>query len=429
MHSYTSRPLIPDDLVEKLKADPKLDATKSMVTTKEWRRIRLSLVKTDTGGNSPDGPVVLPEDELGTSYTLEDRKTWLHYASEIGDPCVALEIIRLGATIDSRDNKGHTPLSRGMMMASWSSLIVADANASTPWALCPDPVAAEKNIDRMRWVCRLLVEQHADVNVVVDDIAPLDYACLAKDWEAIELLLVHGAEPRRQDEDESPVGQLCSEGDDKERFHKLVAAAGKRVRRPPRICPCWSGKVISECHGAGPKPYPVLYVCRCGSGKSYGRCCSKRGIEYWEQWDEEDQWICYVQKKALQFPKLSDGMPPVDVSQLAESMRSFLSINNDPGFRSALSQVDPEFIRQEQVACIKELLRPVEDLMVPLGLVDPAFAYALAKAQFLPIPRGRSYFSKDDGAERATEWNNLVDEYISQGTDLRPRIEIESRED
>ncbi|EPQ56126.1 hypothetical protein GLOTRDRAFT_74639 [Gloeophyllum trabeum ATCC 11539] len=63
--------------------------------------------------------------------------------------------------------------------------------------------------------------------------------------------------------------------------------------------------------------------------------------------------------------------------------------------------------------------------MVPSGLADPAFAYAISKADFCPIPRGRSFVSKEEGTELSDVWNGFVDEYIAQGSDERPRVEIE----
>ncbi|KAL6299291.1 hypothetical protein BKA93DRAFT_611454 [Sparassis latifolia] len=66
--------------------------------------------------------------------------------------------------------------------------------------------------------------------------------------------------------------------------------------RPPRFCLCWSNKYLSQCHDAGPVPYPPAFLCKCRSRETYGRCCSRSDIQMREEWSEEMQMI---QTKAL----------------------------------------------------------------------------------------------------------------------------------
>lgn len=215
----------------------------------------------------------------------------------------------------------------------------------------------------------MLLGQHADVTVELGGISILDWACLAGDWEMIELLLLHGAHPR--------TGRLGEHKADKERFERLVEETDRRQGRPPRPCPCWSGKALAECHAAAPQAYPPAYSCPCGSG----RCCLKRGVEYTEQWDEGEQRIRSRRKGEVDVGTEAED-PAGDVTSLIESMQQ-MSVKKGPHGAGRSGRVDPREAERIYTAAIA---RCVKDALVPKGLVDPAFVYAMPKAGFCPMP-------------------------------------------
>ncbi|EPQ56125.1 hypothetical protein GLOTRDRAFT_137956 [Gloeophyllum trabeum ATCC 11539] len=428
MPTNTSKPLIPPELLDQLRTDPTLAVDTTMSTTPKWHKIRTNLVKMFTPGNMTADDILALEGGIRPSipqhnpFTPADARTWLHYAAHMGSPCVALEIIRLGGTIDLKDAHGYTPLALGMWVMASYAVANIGRRRGVSWCSGADPVAAERMAARTRWVCRLLVEQHADVNVVVDDMAPLEYACFVQDWEMIELLLTHGADAGRRDsQGRLPMDRLSGARADKKRFLKLVAETKGRPR-PARPCPCWSGKALAACHAAGPQPYPAEYTCRCGSGKPYARCCTKRGIEYWEEWDEKDQWIRNSERKRIKLKMKAGSMDPADVLRMQANMGR---LQQDAAYQADLRRLGPQGAQAMFDDYFGKIVRLVREEMVPRGVVDPAFAYAMPKTQMLPLPKGRSFCSKQDGTELATAWNAAVDAYIVEVTDARPRAEIE----
>lgn len=124
---------------------------------------------------------------------------------------------------------------------------------------------------RLTSVARILIEQHADVNATVDGLSILELSCRWKDWETIALLLKHHAHV-------SPSTLLQFRSlTDQRKFTAMVQSASVESVRPPRLCPCWSGQFVPDCHGQKSIEYPLDYVCVCGTGKTYVNCCRMRG--------------------------------------------------------------------------------------------------------------------------------------------------------
>ncbi|KZT01523.1 uncharacterized protein LAESUDRAFT_459678 [Laetiporus sulphureus 93-53] len=217
-------------------------------------------------------------------------------------------------------------------------------------------------------IATTLVEQHADVNVVMDGCSPLTYACQALQWPLIELLLLHGARlPSRQ-----PSGLFdgLSSRSDSSRFAALVKKIGPVPSRPPRPCPCWSGKPLSKCHAADQHLYPAHFFCPCGSRKSYGYCCSRREFQTYEAWHTGLERIeIRTERPSLDLPAVRVLAQIPNAKELSGMMYNFDGFMNlPPGY-------------QEQN---KRMRCAMADRLLALRAVDPGYAYAMKEVDFIP---------------------------------------------
>lgn len=267
-------PHLPADFISKMKADPMMADWSSMVFSAEFQAERWKIIdhSVDKGPDQLAG-IKLPvsPEVLNTAGMTFGQ---IHFSAIAADPLHLCEMIRLGADMDLKDSEGNTPLSLAMV-----SLM---GYRELPGACSP------LMIQRLRFVARTLIEQHANVNITSNTgMSNLHMACQAKDWELIELLLLHGAHTTIPGSKlRPPIDQLTS-ASDKKRFRDLVKS---RKQRPPQPCPCWSNKLLVDCH-ATEQPYPHKFYCTCGSRKPYEKCCRKRNIFVYEKWDEESRYI------------------------------------------------------------------------------------------------------------------------------------------
>jgi hypothetical protein len=179
------------------------------------------------------------------------------------------------------------------------------------------------------------------------------------------LLLLHGATTSS-----STLSRFRSTTDQK-RFSDLLKSSGSRRPRPPRICPCWSGKIVSECHGRTGQPYPLEYMCVCGSGKIYQRCCHKRGKLVIEKWDNKSQRILHDYDRSQTIPAALRGR--------YEEVMAFHGILNEVREALGEEQTTPD------IGDVVGLQRKMATTLLSKGLIDPAFAYATNRANFLPM--------------------------------------------
>ena len=270
---------------------------------------------------SPNSPFALQDSAEG--FTKEAKRTYLHFHAKEGDVLSVSELITFGATPGMADTSGKTPLhlvGHEMLMVKNPRIVVVKADGS-------GLTNKKRQYARLAWVLRILVEQHADINIMIGNCSLLDLSCDWMDWDIITILLKHGAIP-------SSSASLFKLSIHQNRFSDLVRSFGGSPR-PARICPCWSGKSVSECHGKSSLPYPLKYMCVCGSMKTYERCCHKRGRFVSEKWDPVSQ------RNLLSYDD-TRPIPPVAQHELASDL-------------------------------LKE------------GIIDPAFAYAMGKTEFLPM--------------------------------------------
>ncbi|KAJ7510300.1 hypothetical protein B0H11DRAFT_1183000 [Mycena galericulata] len=282
-----------------------------------------------------------------------------------------MKAISTGATVDkaTADTSVATPLCLAVAQ-------LALVTSPSVYGLRPDGTSMEaveliRQASRLKSVIRILVEQHADVRRTMDGQPLIDLVCRSRAWDMITLFLEHGAAPPEN------LTALFPTASDRAKFTSIPVP--KSTGRPARPCPCWSGRIVDECHAKQAQPYPSRYMCVCGSGKAYEKCCLARGSHVLQKWDPTLQRI------------MSEYEPIPYVTQ----------INIHPGGGQEFGE-----------------------RLKALGIVDPAFSYACTRSQFVPTPLSRTG-SRYVAESRQKEWNAFVDEYIDTQGDQRSREDIE----
>ncbi|KIJ67896.1 hypothetical protein HYDPIDRAFT_25357 [Hydnomerulius pinastri MD-312] len=192
---------LPVDIVEKIKKDSIMSDFESFVFSPDFQTVRLSIA--------------------GRAAAL------------LGDPLLAYEIIRLGAVIDLADHEGQTPLlkaTNALALCHISSAVESPclsfayaASGQSPRRAAPQETKRRNLLKRLHHVIKVLVEQHADVNCVVHGLSPLYGVCQACDWELVELLLRHGANPDAWAASAKAPASVFTTNQDKEKFRALRA--------------------------------------------------------------------------------------------------------------------------------------------------------------------------------------------------------------
>ncbi|KAJ7685508.1 hypothetical protein DFH06DRAFT_1158696 [Mycena polygramma] len=348
----------------------------------------------------------------GAASELYERYSFLHAAIDETDVFLACELIRLGAHIDQENGKGQSPLLQtlGRMWELQISTFKTPASPSEPQHTCiPTGKQLENAQKRLRYLAVVLIEQHANVNATLEwqgtVVSSVHIACILEEWELVALLLKHGAQ--------SKPGPVCTDvktflhnAAARRRFNDLKKAENGSAR-PPQMCPCFSGRLLSECHSQS-LPYPDHFVCACVSRKEYGKCCKVGGVRtLTEIWEEETKSIQVWQ--SLRFPTVTFSSPEThDV--VMEHFKGeggmdimLLRFIGDPTSRILWTEA-------LDIACREKL-------------ADAAFVFAYLKTGFFPILPAKD----KDGKERCHEkqkWNAAVDAYIDSGIDTRPHSEI-----
>jgi hypothetical protein len=367
-------PQLPADFVTNVLSLPFMKGFVSVALLPEFQETRFAMtngrdfLSADHLVAVLDGPA-----ELGGDV----QRTNLHIAAMVGDPILVCEMIRLGATIDMADASGKTPLFLAVESLAHLSAALAIGVDQCVTADLPKgrsmkrthtvQVSRNDGLLRLQYVIRLLLEQHADPNCSGDGQTPLHMACKFQNWDLIELLLTYGANPLPPRPPGSRVPSpptFFRSNADKARFRALIASTSGSSR-PPRMCPCFSGNTLATCHDAEDKPFPLDFLCRCGSQKNFRKCCSKRRFTSYERWNEAEQWILPCETRPSPF-LVPVGEPSDDFVDVAESAGVTIpKINITDGEVAAIYQ-----------QCAAELSSR--------GLIDPAFEYAMKRVDFIP---------------------------------------------
>lgn len=212
----------------------------------------------------------------------------------------------------------------------------------------------------------MLVEQHSDVHKTINNLSVLQLAYNAQCWDLIVLLIKHGARP-------SPNFHFSSSADENRISSLLKINRGSA--RPPRLCPCWSGKTIGDCH-ATLRPYPLKYICVCGSGKIYERCCHSKNAIVLEHWDPVRNRVKHDYEVQLNDP-YRQAVERMDAT--AHMVHQMLAKS---GGESA--SLPPPLTAEDDIKRRAEASRKALELLEPHGVLDAAFAYAWRKAGFCP---------------------------------------------
>ncbi|KIM41985.1 hypothetical protein M413DRAFT_445175 [Hebeloma cylindrosporum] len=358
----------------------------------------------------------------GFGFDEASGRDVLHLAATVGDVLLTHELLYLGFDPNVSDKEGVSPLFMALYTAAQAvdPRIVAMTRPYRTYMISKNeldlPGGPKQILTRQSSIVGALIEQHADVNKTCYGVSLLELALRAKDWPSVALLLKHGADPNVM----TPVRlELCTFSPDQRniffQFVKRMALA-KGAERPPRKCPCWSGKTLNECHGVPDAkiPYPLEYICFCGTKKAHSKCCSKKPVGVLTKWNESIQRISVLTDSA------------VDESQAFRTALRRIQALDFPEFR------DPNNPAPRQISGDN---LPFSDLdpgtlerfrkeMVRLGIVDPAFAYGMTKLRF-PLPANRASALKLMRKAYQSNWNAAIDEYISLGVDPRSTAEIE----
>lgn len=378
------RPCLPASLVEKFKADPLVSFLPSVVFKPATEKIRIDFVSTNVCSSSQIQTPNEPKDDIAAHTTVlsdykisptltniidqEQNLTWLHKAVEHMDLPFAHELIRLGIPLDVQRRDGSTALQISLDYLLEFDQILRSLGTS------PQSTPAREKAKRVpliqERIAILLIEQHADVNLGSNGNTPLSAAVGARRWPLVDLLLSHGAIP-------PPMRQLqFKPASDRIRYKALVAKHKTPTARPPRPCPCWSGKLLADCHAAGPLPYPADFICKCGSAKVYAKCCSKRDFRIEERWEESRKCIAARSIGGVLLPKPDVNDPEAHAEQMRILNKSMGAIG--------LMAKDQESFR---LLAAKMQSRRSAWIMRGFGArpdADPAYLYALLKASFFP---------------------------------------------
>lgn len=369
-------PHLPADFLRKLNADPMMADYESAIYSSEFQDVRLAIVDhKDEMGPDNRSRVKLPDGMTLDHIPNAMNATFahIHLAAICADPHYLCEMIRLGADMDLEESGGNTPLMLAMQnlvaYLTFARYGLPFPGASASGGTTP-PI-----IKRLAFIARTLIEQHADVNLGAGNgMMPLHCACRAQDWELIALLLKHGAKVSITDSKlVAPIDMLPS-ARDKSRFIALVKSLSWDGKRPAQPCPCWSGKMLADCH-ANHQPYPADFYCVCGSKKSYGKCCSRRNMVLFEKWNKEKRYLNQMSLRFAGPSAISEASGGRNVLKTTGDMVNAIHISMPREFldANAMSEEDAwHFLQRMGVE------------LVSRGLIDFAYAYAMKEVQFLP---------------------------------------------
>ncbi|KIP02756.1 hypothetical protein PHLGIDRAFT_122182 [Phlebiopsis gigantea 11061_1 CR5-6] len=374
-------PCLPQKLLDELNSDPLVSAKPSKIYSQPFEQFRVQALSQKS---SCEMKVVLGDDQTGSSPSVlelrivdkidlfvkgQDR-TFLHLAAKKADIPLAYEAIRIGTAVNWKDKDGVTAL-----LLACDMLRATRAGRQVPRRCAT--MFLDEETERHRPIAVLLIEQHADVNVGGE--TPLSVAAEA-------CLLASGRAPHTPRRDRA----LCRTARIPRIAHRGAARPAPVARahtttradpRSPRPRPCWSGKLLQERHAAGEQPHPAAYLCHCGRGRPYGRCCAKEDFRMVESWSADEDWIRPA--KTMQLPLPGDG-----------AFRAGLAHSEDLLFRRMLGGLPPD-------------------------VVDPAFLHALTSVDFVPrVWTGQ--LSKGECKRRVDEWN-------AAGADRRSVFDIALR--
>ncbi|KAH9928402.1 uncharacterized protein B0H18DRAFT_1001147, partial [Fomitopsis serialis] len=375
---------LPQALLDELKSDPDLGFDRSIIHHIDDMSLgtRDALLKCYVLGEGDHyvntGESWEDEDgdwSLSKQFYPGSNSTYLHFAARLGDVPSVYECIRLG--VDA--TRFHYDLVERTRLGSDASTTIAHLKPRDS-SLGPHEGG---------------------------HLTPVRLAWYALDLELIELFAIHGAAevltlPVDIDIHSGRAPLWAANAAKIPSFSKLVSRLARDglPSRPPRRCPCWSGKLLSQCHESGYHPYPSDFPCVCGMSKTYAKCCEHRNFEILEKWDVERKRLTVLRRV-------------VDDNSI--------TYQNPFSVLRAVTEIKEGDMEEEKR--LVEMAIKLNDTMSEQK-ADPAFRHVLSKYLVLPRPMNKRY-TKNLVKTLSDNWNAAVDEYIALGTDSRSVLEIE----
>lgn len=415
---------LPRSLLDELASEPLFHIDYSIIYNTEWSYSRGESLTGDPNHAFAEYSAVilnrLPSDcirrrRMGKrAATLKDC-TSLHLAAMRGDVALAYECIRFGVDVNRRDCDGATPLLRAMELISAPRSFQAPACKHTQ-CIARARERVSLGIPRGKRIASILIEHGADAMLADNkNVTPFDHAWVMRDWDLIENLLrscpllADYPTPKGSPED-----------------IRWLAFLGRRAKHgpppPPRRCPCWSGRLLSECHQGAKKLYPAECACPCGLPKRYRDCCSQRDWDFFETWDPQRKRIV-ITGQTRQHNLVEVIQEHVDVQKVADA-------DDEKDVPSNRADADHKKIVPSSRADedqVRSFNRFTISLVLSRGL-DPAYAWASlhrAVRSFM-MPQDQQT-DKKDREKRQHAWNAAVDEYIKIVEDGRSPTDIEHK--
>ncbi|KAJ6595675.1 hypothetical protein DFH09DRAFT_905714 [Mycena vulgaris] len=400
-----SNPQLPKPVWKKFKKD----YPDSIIFSPNFSTARHLLVTGEIPASSSDYISYFAHKLDGIERFLDLNPSWLHLATLHGDLALACEALRLGSPIQLTERRGFSALYFGCRFVE--GFVRHGKFKDGPGkSLVPENMVSElmKRYDLILQVCIFLVEQHSDPNEAHKGLSLLHLACVIGSWDLIHALLLHGAKPSVSGTSKILPIDMLESPSEKARFTVRVSECSI-IPRPPRPCPCASGRPLSECHATS-QPYPGEYICPCMSRKIHAKCCQKKDAFSWHEfWDDEKQFDFKMQ--IIQPMQFTD---PADQAGFIAELQSM----------SKAEQHDL-LPTHESVRKHLEGSRATIQILASHGMVDLAFAKAVDKTGLIPRPGWTDTASKLDGKGLVKKWNLAVDDYIASGDDHRGRRSIE----
>ncbi|KAJ7695938.1 hypothetical protein B0H17DRAFT_1131131 [Mycena rosella] len=277
-------------------------------------------------------------------------------------------MIRHGMFIDRENRKGQTPLIQSLGRA-WDLHFFLKQVHPIPTEIQGHKTRLENALRRVHYIAVILIGQlNATVNWQGKAILSLPFACATDDWDLAALLLEHGAKLKPM--------PTCVDAEtfldttpSKHRLNALKANA-QGVTWPLRLCPCFFGKPVSDCHSK-PVPYP-------DDSPVYRKCCKARNIDFIEEWDEESKSIYFT--STLTIPMSSPPFAPPEVHAFMEQLGKGIDLEHALKMHPVTWR-NPE-IPYFQTECLK--------LACQKKLADPAFScLSVALSVNMSVARNR----------------------------------------
>ncbi|KAJ7204301.1 hypothetical protein C8J57DRAFT_1619188 [Mycena rebaudengoi] len=298
-----------------------------------------------------------------------DEGHWLEIAVKYGDVPLAYEIIRLGASVLYKNHLGFSPLYSGCTLLR--TLLPYGKFAFCSWTTIPTP------------------------NETHDGTSLLQLAYITASWDLIRALLIHGADP-------CPFATLSKhlavpKKTDEPLYTSLTSELAG-AERPPRLCPCGGGSALKNCHATFQAyPHQVHMLLRI----------------------QEDVFGVLPQKTPFGLGRAMERP-----GRVARSRRNYCGRHCRGIF--LLGEVEASL--QNDVCREMMSFEPsAEEAETKSreGLIDPAFAAAVKKTGFVPIPNAVRSMARNEWKHSMANWNTAVDHYIASGIDHRSAQAIE----